>query len=102
MKCKECSYEFSMREIQDGSPCPECARRAQAAAVQASRPTPVYVKPQEVVVVDFKMSFNSMVWFMVKAAFASIPALIIIAIVLAVLNLLFGGALLGLAGLLGR
>ena len=30
------------------------------------------------VVVDVKMSFNSMVWFMVKWVIASIPALIIL------------------------
>ncbi|TVT66113.1 MAG: hypothetical protein FHK79_18080 [Pseudomonas sp.] len=37
-----------------------------------------YPGAQPVVVVDIKMSFNSMVWFMVKWAIAAIPALIIL------------------------
>jgi uncharacterized membrane protein len=41
-------------------------------------------KPQEVVVVDLNMSFSAMVHFMVMWVLASIPALIILAI-------LFGG-----------
>ncbi|BAU76131.1 hypothetical protein ppKF707_0776 [Metapseudomonas furukawaii] len=39
---------------------------------------------------DFQMSFNSMVWFMVKAALASIPALIILAVIGALLTIFFG------------
>jgi hypothetical protein len=42
------------------------------------------------------MSFNSMVWFMVKAAIASIPAFIILFLIGSVLAAFFGGALLGL------
>ena len=40
---------------------------------------------QEVTVTDVKMPFSSMVVFMVKWAFASIPALIIVSIVLGIL-----------------
>jgi hypothetical protein len=49
---------------------------------------------REVIVVDIKMHFWSMVVFMVKWAIASIPALIILAVLLSVL--------LGLMGSLGR
>lgn len=36
----------------------------------------------EVRVKDFDMPFGSMIWFMIKWAFASIPALIIISVVI--------------------
>jgi len=45
--------------------------------------------PQQVVVTDIRMSFGSMVVFMVKWAFASIPALFIILIVLGTAAALF-------------
>ncbi|MCK6467345.1 MAG: hypothetical protein L6Q53_03990 [Candidatus Brocadia sinica] len=43
----------------------------------------------EVVIKDIGMKFGSMVWFMVKWAFASIPALIIIAAIIWVFVFLF-------------
>ena len=49
----------------------------------------------EVVVTDIKMSFASMVVFMVKWAIATIPAIIILtaagSLTLAILRLIFGG-----------
>jgi hypothetical protein len=49
----------------------------------------------EVVVTDIKMSFPSMVVFMVKWAIATIPAIIILtavgSITFAILNAIFGG-----------
>jgi len=45
--------------------------------------------PQRVVVVDFDMSFDSMVMFMVKAAIAAIPAAIILAIIFGLVTLVF-------------
>ncbi|PLA74772.1 hypothetical protein CYQ88_04070 [Hydrogenovibrio sp. SC-1] len=45
----------------------------------------------EVNIVDIKMPFWSMVIFMVKAAIASIPAFIILAIIFTVVNLILGG-----------
>lgn len=51
---------------------------------------------QEVVVKDIRMSFGSMVLFMVKWAFAAIPALFIIWVVVAALSalawIIFGNA----------
>lgn len=49
-----------------------------------------YPGAQPVVVVDFQMSFNSMVWFMVKAAIASIPAFIILFLIGAFVASFFG------------
>lgn len=46
---------------------------------------------KEVVVVDVKMPFWSMVWFMVKWAIAAIPAFIILAVIGAVLIGFLGG-----------
>ena len=46
---------------------------------------------QEVVITDIKMSFGSMVEFMVKWAIASIPAFIILVFIAGVLAGLLGG-----------
>ncbi len=50
---------------------------------------------QEIIITDIRMKFWSMVWFMVKWAFASIPALIIFGAIIVVIGTvvaaLFGG-----------
>jgi len=51
---------------------------------------------QPVVVSNVKMPFGSMVVFMVKWTLASIPALIILALIGAVLGAVFGGLFAGL------
>jgi len=43
------------------------------------------------VIEDFDMKFWSIVWFMVKVAFASIPAIVVVWIVTLVLFAIFGG-----------
>ena len=45
----------------------------------------------QVVITDIKMPFISMVVFMVKAAIAAIPALIILAILGTIIAAMFGG-----------
>lgn len=40
---------------------------------------------------DIEMKFFSMMWFMVKWTFAAIPAMIIIAIIVAFVMMLLGG-----------
>jgi len=50
-------------------------------------------KNQEVKVIDFNMSFGSMVLFMVKWVIASIPAMIILFILFAILVSIFGTAI---------
>lgn len=52
----------------------------------------------QVVIVDIKMPFWSMVVFMVKAAIASIPAFIILAIISVIIMTIFGGIIGGLSG----
>jgi hypothetical protein len=52
----------------------------------------------EVIVTDIKMPFLSMVVFMVKLVIASIPALIILTIILSVVSVIFGGVITGLIG----
>ncbi len=44
-----------------------------------------------VIVKDIEMKFFSMMWFMVKWTFAAIPAMIIIAIIVAFVMMLLGG-----------
>ncbi|GLS83597.1 hypothetical protein [Paraferrimonas haliotis] len=51
---------------------------------------------REVTVVDIKMPFFSMVFFMVKFAIASIPAFIILSIIFSLLSVFFGGLVHGL------
>jgi len=53
---------------------------------------------QDVRVVDIKMPFGSMVIFMVKWAIASIPALIILFVLAAIVVGFFGGFLGGISG----
>lgn len=104
MKCDFCSYEFTMREMQEKAPCPRCAEaraREASSAEQRKRLASVspsvraamdgYAGAQPVVVVDLRMSFMSMVWFMVKWAVAAIPALIILFFISAFLMGLIGG-----------
>src|SRR4029079_14396354 len=71
---------------------PQLQPSVYAVPVQASTPVAV---GQPVTVVDIRMPFGSMVVFMIKWALASIPALIIvwilIGIVIFLASLLFGG-----------
>jgi hypothetical protein len=60
---------------------------------------PVYPARTEVTVVDIQMPFGSMVVFILKWTLASIPALIILAIVGAVIAGLLGGMMAALVGI---
>lgn len=51
--------------------------------------------PNEVVVVDFDISFGSLVWLLVKIALASIPALMILSVILGLVSIVFGGVITG-------
>lgn len=57
--------------------------------------------PQEIVVKDIKMSFSSMVVFMIKWSIAAIPAMIILSLIGMVIGLIFGGMFAGLGLLAG-
>lgn len=78
----------------DGSVCSQCdyvpGAPLKSLAAQPSRA----VGPQRVTVIDVDMPFFSMVSFMLKWAIASIPALIILALMFAML----GGLLAAIGG----
>lgn len=107
MECPKCKYNPTMREIQ-ASPdvCPSCgvvyAKVMQAKSSSESKPVNIPKKKfvskakriraaingefiednaQLVVVTDIRMRFWSMVLFMVKWALASIPAMMILALI---------------------
>lgn len=110
MKCPKCQYEPTMREMQ-ASPgtCPSCgviyekyfqALKRQAAisvqqqkkpTVESSATTPPAGQPQQVVITDIRMNFLSMVVFMVKWAFAAIPAMIIIFLIVGMMSAVLTG-----------
>jgi len=122
MQCPKCGYEPTMSEMQRSpDDCVKCGvnyegHARHVANVQAQRDSEnsanaarakmapavldahsKYPGAQPVVVVDIKMSFWSMVVFMVKWAFAAIPAILIIAVIGAVL----WGFLIGFLGGIG-
>lgn len=97
MKCPKCGHDATLNELKDNpDTCPKCGivyqkyiamKQALSSPASKKAPKPSVLttrttgKPQEVVVTDIKMSFTSMVVFMVKWAFAAIPAVIIIAVI---------------------
>ena len=67
-------------------------------ATRIKNMTSAEVIPQQVIVTDIRMPFGSMVTFMTKWALASIPALLI----LAILGALLAGVIAGMFGGLAR
>lgn len=61
--CYECNAKVSDK----ASACPHCG---------ALNPDPSQALPVDVS--DFEMKFSSMVWFLIKVAFAAVPAVIVI------------------------
>ncbi|WP_165673010.1 hypothetical protein [Metapseudomonas otitidis] len=113
-QCQKCSYEFTLREIQEKAQCPKCAewaaiderareivqeRRVQTAGRSATvnRAMEGMDGARPVVVVDFRMSFGSMVMFMIKWAIASIPALLILFLIGWIAIGVFSGVLMTLS-----
>ena len=113
MQCPACNHIPLAGTQPDPGRCPECGFiYAKAAASKKSapdgpvkaayQPAPVggaydvqqaqkkYPGAQPVVVIDVQMSFGSMIWFMVKWALASIPAMIILAVIFLLLLAVFG------------
>lgn len=118
MQCPACNHIPLAGNQPDPSACPKCgvryadairqanagsiAAKQQAAAQQQSLSAmspdvraaiKQYKGAQPVVVLDVSMSFNSMVWFMIKWALAAIPAMIILSVIAVVLFMLFGVAI---------
>lgn len=109
MRCPKCKYEPTMAEqINNKEECPKCGifyekYRAQQKENFSVKTKTVSDKPavqatmgQPVIVVDIQMRFWSMVVFMVKWAFAAIPALIIIALIITALTMFLTGFISGL------
>lgn len=68
-------------------PCADCGAQIskKAAACPACGAPGGFASAQRVIVRDINMEFGTMIAFMVKAAFAAIPALVILALVWAVI-----------------
>ena len=78
--CKDCGIEYASDFHEE---CPSCKRK-------------VHSVGQKVKVIDFDMEFGSMVWFMIKWALASIPAFIILFILMTLLVSIFGVSMVSL------
>jgi hypothetical protein len=112
MQCEFCRYEFTMKELQESAACPRCEERRQAEQHRKAADSIIsphvrkvmndYRGAQPVVIMDLNMSFNSMVWFMVKWAIAAIPALILLSLIGAALMMFLAGSFGGFAALLAR
>ena len=78
--CKECGIEY---DFVFHAECPACKSAKNE-------------EHQKVKVIDFNMEFGSMVWFMIKWALASIPAFIILFILMTLLVSIFGVSMVSL------
>ena len=77
--------------------------KSQSGTTGRSVPQPEQMAfPSQVSIVDVNMPFGSMVVFMVKWAIASIPALLILIALGALVSIVLGGSLAGLVRLFGR
>ncbi|MBA4390646.1 MAG: hypothetical protein C0399_06895 [Syntrophus sp. (in: bacteria)] len=83
-KCSACGAIM----VQDGKYCNHCGKPD--GSIQ------YLLNHQSVSVVDIKMPFMSIVTFMVKAAIASIPAIIILVIIGVMVSAFFSSFLLGI------
>ncbi len=107
--CPRCGIQLSGEKIRiteteapiTGEPSekevPMTAEPSQATvSVNSASQGLVEALPDEVVVVDFDIPFTSLVILLVKVALASIPAFMILGVIIGIIFLLFGGALAGL------
>lgn len=118
MRCPKCKYEPTLSEMQ-ASPdtCPSCGviyekylqalkarvvqtkqKKESTPPVRASFAVDASGKPQQVVITDIRMNFISMVIFMVKWAFAAIPAMIIIFLIVGAMSAVLTGVVAGFVG----
>lgn len=118
MKCPKCHHEPTMTEMKlNPGTCPSCGviyekyiqalKRQALLARQQNKPAAEVVtkatsgagdQSQQVVITDIRMNFISMVIFMVKWAFAAIPAMIIIFLIVGMMGALFTGVVAGFMG----
>ncbi len=112
MQCPSCNHIPLAGNQPDPNACPKCGvpyaesiRKSNAVRAAALPAQNIVMAPhvkkvmneyqgaQPVVILDLNMSFNSMVWFMVKWVIASIPAMIILGFLLIAFMAFFGGFL---------
>ena len=84
MSAIKCSICGSYIDEKNKDNCPSCTGKNIAVEKRSKTAQPVRV-------IDFDMSFGSMVMFMVKWAIASIPAMIILFIIWMILMMIVGG-----------
>ena len=92
--CKDCGIEYDF-DFHKG--CPACKSTQTNITIKNEEHQSVNNGGhQKVKVIDFDMEFGSMVWFMIKWALASIPAFIILFILLTLLVSIFGVSMVSL------
>lgn len=92
--CPSCGKQI---EIPAVSPTPQPSLLKRPASSAAPTPCQPQSQPERIAVVltDIKMPFSSMVVFMIKWAFASIPAGIIFGIIVAILGFIASAVFMG-------
>jgi hypothetical protein len=99
-ECKTLNQAGAMYCVECGAKliAPPAAIPAPAPVVSLTPAPAVSSGPARVIVVDFDMTFGSMVLFMVKWTLAAIPAMIILFFLFAVVSAIFGGMFAALLG----
>lgn len=87
--CTQCGATYP----EDVKYCPRCAYSEPTHSVQQAAEEAAARKPTQIAVklTYIDLPFWNMVLFMVTAAFAAIPAIIIIWLIISLLTLMFGG-----------
>ena len=89
--CKECGVVFPAQDMTNGY-CKEHAKNNNGTETKTNNVIEVQnIEGSAVVVTDIKMSFMSMVVFMVKWVIASIPAFIILMVLAMIVGGIVGG-----------
>ena len=86
--CKDCGIEYDLEFHKE---CPACKSIKNDVTSNSTKK-----KFNTVKIIDFDMEFGSMVWFMIKWALASIPAFIILFILMTLLVSIFGVSMVSL------
>jgi hypothetical protein len=92
IQCSSCGKTYPSNYFNSDKICQNCLAEAQAGESKEA----TSIKLSEVKIVDFDMPFWSMAGFMIKWAFATIPALIVLFIVGMVLGSVFNISLIRL------
>lgn len=91
--CPHCAEQV----VRGPAECPHCGRSLRGAAKSPPAAVPTTSRPQQVTVTDIDMPFFSMMGFMLKWFFASLPVLFMIMMFLAVMGGMFTACVAGLS-----